>query len=178
MVSDGRVRVLDEADWPVCRDLRLEALRQSPESFVANYDDEKQYDENAWRERLRQGRWLVSELDGKTVGLVGLVLHDEDPELGEIYGLWVAPEARGNRVARGLVQAAADQARADERRRLYFWVGSDNGPAVAFASAFGFRPTSERRIVRTDGEGEGVPEVAMVLSLASDPVSVANPYIP
>jgi ribosomal protein S18 acetylase RimI-like enzyme len=177
-VSDSRVRVLDEADWPLCRDLRLQALRQSPESFVANYEDEQQYDENAWRERMRVVRWLVSELDGKTAGLVGLVLHDEDPERGEIYGLWVAPEARGKRVARGLVQGAAEQARADARRRLYFWVGSDNGPAVAFASAFGFRPTSERRSVRTDDEGEGVPEIAMVLPLSPDPVSVANPYIP
>ncbi|UMG92745.1 GNAT family N-acetyltransferase [Nocardioides sp. TF02-7] len=177
-MSDTRVRVLDEADWPLCRDLRLAALRESPESFVASYEDEKQYDEQAWRERTRQGPWLAAERDGRTVGLVGLALHRDDPELGEIYGLWVRPDARGNRVARDLVQAASERARADERRRLYFWVGSDNGPAVAFASSFGFRPTSERRLVRTDGDGEGVPEIAMVLPLRSDPVSVANPYLP
>jgi ribosomal protein S18 acetylase RimI-like enzyme len=177
-MSDTRTRLLSEADWQVYRDLRLEALRESPDSFVDSYDEEAQYDEQSWRQRLRRARWLLAERDGNAVGVAGLGAHDQDPETGEIFGLWVAPQSRGCRVAWSLVRAAAEQAMADGRRRLYFWVGSDNGPAVAFASTFGFRPTSERRLARAAHEADSAPEVAMVLSLAPDPSSVTNPQLP
>ena len=177
-VSETHTRVLNESDWQVCRDLRLEALRESPESFVASYDEESTYDEQSWRERIRGARWLMAERDGKRVGVVGLGLHEQEPEAAEIFGLWVDPRARGSRVAWGLVRDAAKQAFADGRRRLFFWVGSDNGPAVAFASAFGFRPTSERRRASDAPEGDTADEVAMVLSLAPDPSSVTNPALP
>jgi ribosomal protein S18 acetylase RimI-like enzyme len=177
-MSDSHARVLSESDWQVCRDLRLEALHESPDSFVASYDEESKYDEQTWRARMRGARWLVAERDGKRVGVVGLGLHDQDPEAGEIFGLWVEPQARGNRVAWGLVRDAAEQAFAEGRRRLYFWVGSDNGPAVAFASTFGFRPTSERRLALDANEVDGADEVAMVLPLAPDPSSVTNPLLP
>ncbi len=120
----------------------------------------------------------MAEREGTTAGLVGLGIHDKDPQDGEIFGLWVPPQARRSRVGWGLVRAAAEEAVAEGRRRLYFWVGSDNGPAVAFASAFGFRPTSERRLARAANEGNGAGEVAMVLPLAPDPTSVVNPQLP
>lgn len=177
-MSDGVVRVLNEADWQLYRNLWLEALRESPDSFVTSYDDESQYDEQVWRERMRQELGLIAERNGQAVGVVGLRTRDQAPDAGEIHGLWVTPGKRGRRVASGLVQAAAEQAIAEGRKRLYFWVGSDNGPAVAFASTFGFRPTSERRLARPANEEDGPEEVAMVLPLVADPTAVKNPQRP
>ena len=173
---DIRAQTLTEADWQVCRDLRLEALRESPDNFAASLEEEARNDEKVWRERMRRARWLTAERDGR-VGLVGLDNHSQEPEAAEVFGLWVAPQARRNRVAWGLVRAAAEQATADGHTRLYFWVGSENGPAVAFASAFGFRPTSLRRPAGGN-EGSSVEEVAMVLSLGPDPTSAVNPHLP
>ncbi len=175
-MTDSRTRPLSETDWQIFRDLRLEALRESPDSFVASHDEESQYDEQTWRERIRNARWFVAERQGEPVGIAGLEAFEQDDEASEVFGLWVVPQERGSRVAWKLVQAAAEQAAADERKRLYFWVGSDNGAAVAFASAFGFRPTSERRTVGVDDRGEDEQEAAMVLSLGPDPSSVANPW--
>lgn len=178
-MSDSRARVLTEADWQLVRDLRLEALRESPDSFVASHDDESQRDEEFWRERTRRATWIVAERDGKARGIVGLGPHSEDPddsENAEIFGLWVSPQTRRNRVGQDLVRAGVEQAVADDRRRLYFWVGSDNGPAVAFASANGFRPTSERRPTTAADHVDG-GEVAMVMSLDADPTSVVNPQL-
>jgi ribosomal protein S18 acetylase RimI-like enzyme len=170
--------MLSQADWQVVRDLRLEALRDSPESFVASYDEESQQDEQFWRERLRRARWFVGERGGDAVGVVGLGLHDQDPQAGEVFGLWVAPQARRSRVASVLVRQAAEQAFAEGRRRLFYWVASDSGPAVAFASVFGFRPTSQRRLTAAGNAVGGVEEVAMVLGLEPDPTSVVNPQVP
>ena len=79
-MTDGRSRVLSESEWQACRDLRLEALREAPDSFVASYDEELQYDEELWRERMRQERWLIAERDGKTVGVVGLGAMTRTPK--------------------------------------------------------------------------------------------------
>jgi hypothetical protein len=72
-------------------------------------------------------------------------------------------------VAWKLVEAGAAQAVADGHRHLGYWVGTDNGPAVAFASSFGFRPTGKRRPMRVANETEGAEETVMVLPLDVDP---------
>ena len=46
-----------------------------------------------------------------------------------------------------------------------YWVGTDNGRAVAFASGMGFRPTDFRRPMRVASEVDGDEEVAMILAL-------------
>ena len=82
--------------------------------------------------------------------------------------LFVTPAARGTGVAAALVRAASRVAAEDGRRQLLYWVGTDNGRAVAFASSFGFRPTESRRPMRVVSEDDGEEEVAMTLSLAGD----------
>jgi hypothetical protein len=80
-------------------------------------------------------------------------------------------------VAWKLVEAGAAQALADGQRRLGYWVGTDNGPAVAFASSFGFRPTGTRRPMRGKNQAEAAEEIVMVLPLDVDPGSVPSTVI-
>ncbi len=166
-------------EWQLYRAVRLAALKDAPEAFVARFEDEAAQDDDYWRERMIRADRVVAERKGDLVGLVCLGLHNDDPETGEVFGLWTAPGARGERVARGLVQTAADKAAADGCRQLYFWAGSDNPGAIGFASVFGFRPTAERRAVRVaEGAAEAeADEVAMVLSLGQDPTLTMNPYL-
>ena len=51
-MAEITVRVLDESDWPLYRDLRLRALEESPESFSAQLADEVDHDEQFWRGRM------------------------------------------------------------------------------------------------------------------------------
>lgn len=174
-MSEINVRALGEEDWQVYRDVRLAALEEAPEAFVASRAQEEAFDEQRWRERIRKSRRLVAERDGSVRGVVSLGQADE-PYAGaaELFGLWVAPEARGSGVAWKLVEAGADQARRDGRSHLSYWVGTDNGRAVAFASSFGFRPGNNRRPMRVASEEDGADEMAMVLPLGVDPGSVPS----
>lgn len=176
---DITVRLLGEDEWQLYRDVRLAALRDAPEAFVARFEDEAAYDDDFWREEMSPSTRIVAERGNEPVGLVCLGLHNEDPETGAVFGLWTAPTVRGQRVAWRLVSIARDRAAEDGRRLLYFWVVSDNASAVAFAASFGFRPTSERRPVRvTEGEHQkDADEVAMVLPLVDDPTSTPNPSL-
>ena len=174
-MSEIHVRALGEEDWPQFRDIRLMALRDSPDAFVAARADEEALEEQVWRDRMRRARRLVAERDGTPVGVVSL--GQGDPGLAtraELFGLWVAPEGRGSGVAWKLVEAGAAQALADGRRSLGFWVGTSNGRAVAFASSFGFRPTGTRRPMRVTNEDDGAEEMVMVLPLGADPGTVPS----
>jgi len=172
-MSEINVRVLGEEDWQQFRDIRLAALQDSPGAFVAAAAQEAALDEQAWRERMRRARRLVAERDGTPVGVVCLGQGDlEHFCTGELFGLWVAPEGRGIGVAWKLVEAGAVQALADGHTNVGYWVGTNNGPAVAFASSFGFRPTGIRRPMRVTNETDGAEEMVMVLPLGADPGAV------
>ena len=165
-MSEIKVRALGEDDWQVYRNIRLAALQESPEAFVATRAQEEGLDEQVWRERVRRSRRLVAESGGSPLGVVSLGQAKEpDAGTGELFGLWVAPRARGTGVAWKLVEAGADQARKDGRSHLSYWVGTDNGRAVAFASSFGFRPGGTRRPMRVTSEADGPEEMVMVLPL-------------
>lgn len=173
-MSDVAVRPLGEDDWMDFRGIRLEALAESPDAFASGYAEEEAYDEDFWRLRLRRSARLVAEAqDGQLVGLVnvGQASGDEGPvpEVAEIFGLWVRPEARGTGVATKLVEAGARQASSEGKSHIAYWVGTDNGRAVAFASGIGFRPTDYRRAMRSpSGVESGEQEIAMVLALGAD----------
>lgn len=178
-MADIKVRLLDDDEWQLYREVRLAALRDAPEAFVAGFEDEAARGEAYWRERMIRADRIVAEREEGPVGVVCLGLHHENPETGEVFGLWTAPMVRGARVARDLVSTAAQKAAEDGCRLLYFWAGSDNASAVGFASSYGFRPTAERRPVRVaDGAPEkDADEVAMVLPLTADPTQTRNPYL-
>jgi ribosomal protein S18 acetylase RimI-like enzyme len=173
-MSEISVRVLGEEDWQAYRDIRLAALQESPGAFVATLEQEEAFDEQRWRERVNRSRRLLAERDGLFLGVVS-VGHDDESDAGtaELFGLWVTPEARGTGVAWKLVEAGAEQALLDGRSHLSYWVGTDNGRAVAFASSFGFRPGNTRRPMPVAGE-DGAEEMAMVLPLGVDPGSMPS----
>lgn len=166
-MSDITVRTLTEDEWEQYRAVRLSALEESPEAFAATIEEERGYDEELWRDRMRRSRRLVAEREGEAVGVASLGRHSENERVAELFGLWVAPTARGAGVASQLVQAGADVARAQRSTHLAYWVSTENGRAVAFASGFGFRPTDSRRPMRVRAS-DAEEEIAMVLPLGDD----------
>ncbi|MBK8468547.1 MAG: GNAT family N-acetyltransferase [Actinomycetales bacterium] len=196
-MSDITVRSLTEADWAAYRAVRLQALAESPEAFSATVEQERDWAESDWVARLARAPRLVAEVDDEVVGTASLGRHRtstgpaeggqhddagalSDPEAAghaEIFGLWVTPAARGTGVATALADAAADRARADGSSHLVYWVSTDNGRAVAFASGLGFRPTDFRRPMRGLRHADE-QEIAMVLALGVDRGGASAPPAP
>ena len=88
--------------------------------------------------------------------------------MAEIFGLWVAPAARGTGRRDPARGGRRGRRPPQGRRHVAYWVGADNGRAVAFASGFGFRPTDCRRPMRVKGSDDDEEEMAMVLPLGED----------
>ncbi|MEO7070488.1 MAG: GNAT family N-acetyltransferase [Nostocoides sp.] len=169
-MADISVRSLSEDDWQTYRAARLAALAESPEAFVANAEEEQAFPEDEWRDRMNRSHRLLAEVEGASAGVasVGGVPDDGSPNVAQLFGLWVRPASRGTGVASALVSAGAQTARDNGKTHLAYWVGTDNGRAVAFASGFGFRPTDSRRPMRVVSEDDGAEEICMVLPLGVD----------
>lgn len=164
-MADLTIRVLSEAEWELYREMRLRALRESPDAFVATVAEEEAFSEQLWRDRMNRADRLLIE-DGSTPVGIASVRMQEDlfDNAAELFGLWVSPDLRGEGLAAKLVTAAAKAAEGRRATQLVYWVGTDNVPAVAFASGYGFRPTEHRREPRTPEAGID-QEMAMVLAL-------------
>ena len=166
-MGDIDVQVLTEDQWPRYRDVRLAALKESPEAFSATYEEEAALDEEYWRTRMARSKRLLATRDDEVVGVASIGQAGDVESMAELFGLWVTPPARGTGVATALLQAGADVALGDGRSHLAYWVGTENGRAVAFASGAGFRPGDRRRPMRGAAHTHE-QEIMMVLALGDD----------
>jgi ribosomal protein S18 acetylase RimI-like enzyme len=178
-MTDITVRALGDEEWQVYRDVRLTALREAPDAFAASVSQEENFDDELWQARVKRSRRLVAEDGERVVGVVSVGSNpkNDDDRVSELFGLWVNPELRGKGVAWKLVDAGVRQARQDSYDFVLYWVGTDNGRAVAFASSFGFRPTDGRRPMQnssSDDEDVSENEMAMVYPLGDDPGAVPS----
>jgi hypothetical protein len=71
-MSDISVRVLQEGDWHAYREVRLAALRESPEAFLATYAEEAERPEQYWRNCVVQAHRLLAVRDGEPVGVASV----------------------------------------------------------------------------------------------------------
>jgi GNAT superfamily N-acetyltransferase len=173
-MTEITVRVLEDSDWALYRQIRLRALAESPESFTATLADESDRDEQFWRDRMTRSDRLLAERNSVPQGIVSLGPYEPDPSAAEVFGLYVVPEARGTGVSWRLVEAAAALAIQQGYLQLYYWVGTDNARAVGFAKNFGFLTTDYRRPARGSNLQPG-EEIAMVMWLEPDATAAPNP---
>jgi ribosomal protein S18 acetylase RimI-like enzyme len=141
-------------EWPVYRDVRLRALRDSPDAYGSILDRESVLTEDEWAARLARGVRsegelpLIAECDGEPCGLAWVRFDDDAPEAAHLYQMWVAAEHRRRGVGRALVDAAAAWARAMGATRLELDVTTSNEAAVRLYEGVGFATNGEPRPLR------------------------------
>jgi ribosomal protein S18 acetylase RimI-like enzyme len=138
------------------REVRIRALRDSPESFAETAEEAEERPPSYWEELTRSVTdpdrhvmFLVSEGDavlGSTYGL-----RDRDNrETARIGGMWVAPSHRRRGVGRTLLQAALTWAREQGFKRVGLWAPATNPAAFSLYRQAGFRETERRKPLRAD----------------------------
>src|SRR3989442_2403705 len=107
-------RVLTEADAPAFYALRQRALREHPEAFGMSPEEVGPVEVVAERFRAETASsFVMGAFDPGLVGIVGCVRERgvKQRHVAMIWGMYVAPEARGGGVGRRLLAAAIEQAR-------------------------------------------------------------------
>ena len=90
-----------------------------------------------WRDNI-----LVAKDGDRVIGFVGYGNHGpEEPDMGEVFALYVLPEYHGTGVGRQLMDAALGAL--DAYPKVCLWAVKGNGRAVRFYEKCGFHLTGE-----------------------------------
>jgi ribosomal protein S18 acetylase RimI-like enzyme len=138
-----RVEALGPGDGERLRRLRLTALQTDPDAFYRTYAEEVDQPPSFWDAWLaREGACVVvAVLDGRDVGLAGLVPDRHVPGELAVVTFWVSPAARGRGTGRALLADLERRARAAGAAAMTLEVADANTAAVNLYAAAGFAPT-------------------------------------
>ena len=138
------IRRIEPEDWKLLREVRLRALREDPDAFLATHAQEAAFADAQWQARAAQsnGASFVVEGteggDGLATGLVGT-----DPETVVLVGMWVAPARRGDGTAGELVERVVEWARTRGAKRVCLSVEGNNDRAARLYERCGFEETKD-----------------------------------
>jgi GNAT superfamily N-acetyltransferase len=145
------------ADWRSVRDVRLRALEDAPDAFGSTHAREEGFSEADWTRRLSREDCVtfLARLGDRTAGIAG---GQQERASVELVSMWVDPAARGNGVARTLVEAVVEWARNVGEERVRLWVTAGNDSAYRLYERCGFVATGQRQRLPSNPE---LTEIAM-----------------
>ena len=140
------VRRTTADEWQDFRELRLEALLDSPTNFGQTHAQALAVPDEEWQEAARTNATsaetafyvAVDDATGRLVGMWSAAQHFAPPGSWIILGVCVRPEARGTDITRRLNEAVIDFARTTDAKELVLLVRDDNERGRRFYEREGF----------------------------------------
>ncbi len=122
--NDISVRGIRESDLAAYKALRLEALRDHPESFGTDYEEDLAQPQAVWVERVRKAvedpdsRIVVADADGELAGMTGVFRSHgvKNRHAAHIWGVYVQPKYRGRRLVDQMIEEVLNWCRSREVR--------------------------------------------------------------
>jgi len=147
--------------FPAWRTLRLRALKEHPDAFGASWDwysglsEAETLAHFTSRQDSRNQVWGAFSTDGDLLGTVGLFCDSgaKMEHRAHIWGMYVAPEARGKRIGERLIAEAIAFARTiGGVLQIHLAVTSHNASARRLYERMGFTTYGrEPRVLIVDG---------------------------
>jgi RimJ/RimL family protein N-acetyltransferase len=126
------------------RELRLEALQDSPTAFSADYQKNLNHPAKYWEDMLTmeadEATIFLAEHEGKLIGMTGIARgRSQKTRHGAwIWGVYVKPEWRGLYIAEELIHSCSTWAKARKIVVVKLGVTSTNQPAIRCYERCGF----------------------------------------
>lgn len=147
-------RRLTGDDWRTLRDVRLIALADAPHAYGSTLAEERAIDEAGWRHRLDLALFVLATLDGEHVGVVGMILPQDDGDLPMLIAMWVSPAHRGHGIGDALVGEILSWVKEISLEQSWshvvLRVADGNDPARKLFLRHGFTPTGQRVPLESD----------------------------
>lgn len=146
------IKELQPNEWKLYKQIRLEALKESPDSFGQVYDDVVNEPDAYWQEKtnaLAEKKTIFMALDNeRAVGMIYAFLRDNgDAGLG---GMYVSPESRRQGLARALIDHALAWVKERCITRVTFYNRKGNLPAQQLYESYGFTLTGKEMPIEWD----------------------------
>ena len=152
-ISNFEIRELTVGDWEIYKSIRLCSLKDSPDSFGSTYEREVPFAECDWRSRLESQPGhnvlpLVAEIENEPVGLASGLIWESEPKVAHVFQMWVAPEKRGQGIAKAMIENIIGWAEARGCESLALSVTTVNKAATNLYQASGFLPSGSLEPLR------------------------------
>lgn len=161
------VRLLTVNDAEIFRTLRLRAMQEEPSAFCEAYEDAIAWPLERFEKHFENG-WIAGAfMAGAMVGATGLYRHlgRKVQHKGTVWGVYVAPEARGHGLARKLIETVIEEARRYGLEILHLSTDTQNPVSFALYKSLGFEPWGvEKHILKLPDRY--VDDVVMMKSLS------------
>ncbi|MEM8883176.1 MAG: GNAT family N-acetyltransferase [Planctomycetota bacterium] len=170
-----RIRRFAAHDAEAYLALRLRALRDHPDAYLVSAEEEEARGLEDIRDWIAKLAASDDDLlfgafeDDRPIGIAGVCRlvrsHAKGRHKALLWGVYVAPEARGRKIGRQLIEHAIEATRrVDGIEAIQLGVGVDNEPARRLYESVGFRTFgTEPCSMRVDGRR--VDEHWMILFL-------------
>lgn len=138
-----QIRAANPTDATRYRELRLEALLDSPTAFSADYQINLRQPTSFWEGRLtsdEHGVMFLAEQENALIGMTG-IRAGESPKTKHgayVWGVYIRPAWRGLHIAGALIEICADWARERQLVILKLGVMANNEPAIRCYERCGF----------------------------------------
>jgi len=144
------IKMLAPDEWRMLHNVRLAALRESPQNFLSTYEREEKLDEASWRAEFSRGDWYVGIADGQPpddpISLVGITREPDTPAHQCFLEYpWVVPEFRGCGVAFDMINRVLDRLKRSGIRTVFLWVLDGNESARRLYKRLGFISCNHRQ---------------------------------
>ena len=138
------IKILTAAKWTMLRDIRLEALAESPQAFLSTHKREISWREEQWIAEFDRGEWSIGFVADQAVSLLGATRTPETPR-HECYleYMWVTPGHRRSGVAYRMLSLTFDRLQAQGVKTVFLYVLDGNDAAMRLYKRAGFTGARE-----------------------------------
>lgn len=149
--STYSLRVGAPSDASLLRDLRCEALLESPSAYGAQFSEIVTQPLTYWEKLLRQRHYVLACTSDEAVGMACVDRYDSEGTAGlGIFSMYVRAGFRGSTVAHDLISECKLFAQRCDQDSLYLDVVEGNDRAIAFYIREGFHLTGDVRPMAKD----------------------------
>jgi ribosomal protein S18 acetylase RimI-like enzyme len=168
------LRRLGAEDAAEYREIRLEALADSPHAFSSTLESEQGEPLDRFAARLADDLVLGAFNGTHLVGVAGFYVQPKPKHRhkGMLWGMYVRPDYRAAGIGRKLVEAIIAHAR-QHVELLQLFVIADNMPARRLYASLGFVEYGIERHA-TKYHGQYHDDVLMALPLTTDPAAAGS----
>ena len=142
MILVRRIKLGEET---LFKQIRLEALRESPSAFASTHESALKRSDESWREQAASSAQgsdratFIAFSDDLPIGIAALYRDKDRMEVGEVLQVWLAPEFRGTGVAQTMLDAVFQWASENSFRTVLATITKGNERARQFYRKYGFK---------------------------------------